>query len=313
MSGYGRGRTAAADARPQGTRGEERGHGHVEEERASTLRGEVQGDVHPHQHPHQHQDHHQHLHGSAHGTARPDSPSEGARRSESRARAGKRGKGTPRGTTGGTSEGEGVRGTNGAGVSSVPEEGANADDGTAARGAAAGEHGRMKVRVRAAGQDASRGAASTTAGAKAKATWTRGSREPLLEAPRRIMEEEEEEEDEEEEAPAEQFVQLLSSGTVRRWYRAHLASLPRVTLKTKAPMLDELAQVLDDATVSALDRYLRGHVASTSRDAGPLVFRRALKPALPWTLDLAFDPFLLLLVLPHTEWPVGLRGLADTA
>ena len=182
----------------------------------------------------------------------------------------------------------------------------------------------MKVRARAAGQDASRGAASTTAGAKAKATRPRGSREPLLEAPRRVMEEEEEdeeekkeeeheEEDEEEEAPAEQFVQLLSSGTVRRWYRAHLASLPRVTLKTKAPMLDELTQVLDDATVSALDRYLRGHVASTSRDAGPLVFRRALKPALPWTLDLAFDPFLLLLVLPHTEWPVGLRGLADTA
>ena len=126
-------------------------------------------------------------------------------------------------------------------------------------------------------------------------------------------EDEEEDEEEEEEAPAEQFVQLLSSGTVRRWYRAHLASVPRVTLKPKAPMLDELAQVLDDATVSALDRYLRGHVASTSRDAGPLVFRRALKPALPWTLDLAFDPFLLLLVLPHTEWPVGLRGLADTA
>jgi hypothetical protein len=93
-----------------------------------------------------------------------------------------------------------------------------------------------------------------------------------------------------------------------------LASLPRATLKSKAPLLEELAQVLDDAAVTAVDRYLRAHVAAgASRNAGQLALKPAPTSATTSPLDSTLDPFLLLLVLPHAEWPADLRRLADTA
>ena len=123
--------------------------------------------------------------------------------------------------------------------------------------------------------------------APAKAGATAGTTEAMVAAARKSA------------GPAEQFVQLLPPGAVQKWYRAHLDSLPPQVQVSKAVLLHELAQVLDETTFAAVGAHLQALVTRGGDDEDP---RNA---------DL--DPFLQLLVVPHTRWPASVPARARVA
>ena len=109
---------------------------------------------------------------------------------------------------------------------------------------------------------------------------------------------------------AETFVRTLPSRVVQQWYRARLNSLPCSVLALKAPLLDELVEVLDEETLAGIGEYLRKFMAANKANKGNRANEgnAAYLPSSPRNLD----PFLLLLVVPQTHGP-RIEALARTA